>query len=160
MPFHSSEARALVEGIVGLRSAARTVKKGRPPDRSVPPPPSPKRRFGHTSAWIRLRLPPPAPTVMLMGSFPPPPSPPLDLLKPEPVSTDARKRIFVFEEPWQGGVLRLKWDADDAERLEAEYRLSERRRPSSEEIRAFWARVKERVGELGPLPVEGADPLP
>ncbi|MDE1819255.1 MAG: hypothetical protein KGJ23_02915 [Euryarchaeota archaeon] len=121
--------------------------------------PPARRRFGHVAAWLRLRLPPPTAPVVLLGDRPPP-MPPLDLLAPEPVSTDPTKRIFTWEEPWGQGVLRLKWDADSAEVLEAEYRLEARRQPSPSEVREFWGEVKRRVAELGTLPVEGADPVP
>lgn len=122
--------------------------------------PASGRRFGHAVAWIRLRLPEPPPQTVLMGKLPPPPMPPLDILQPEPVPTDPRKRIYVWEESWTGGLLRLRWDADALDLLEAEWRREDRRRPAPEEVRAFWAEVKRLVAELGPLPVEGADPRP
>ena len=113
-------------------------------------------------AWIRLRLPAPPPPMLLMGSAPPPLQPPLDLLVPNPVPTDPRKRVYAYEEEREGGwVLRLVWDADDPTILEGEYRapLYRQRLPSSE-VPKFWAAVKEKVALLGPLPVESADPRP
>lgn len=112
--------------------------------------------------WIRLVLPPPPPPMLLLGSVPPPPAPPLDLLEPNPVTTDPRKRVFSFEEERDGGwVLRLVWDSDEPRTLEAEYRapLYRQRLPASE-VPRFWAAVKERIAPLGPLPVESADPRP
>ena len=113
-------------------------------------------------AWIRLTLPePPAPT-LLMGMAPPPLQPPLDLLEPNPVPTDPRKRVFAFEEERPGGwVLRIVWDADEPRTLEGEYRapLYNARLPRSE-VPGFWAAVKEKVATLGPLPIESADPRP
>ncbi|HEY6238220.1 MAG TPA: hypothetical protein VIZ68_03435 [Thermoplasmata archaeon] len=113
-------------------------------------------------AWIRLKLPDrPAPMV-LMGSAPPPLDPPLELLAANPVPTDPRKRVFAFEEEREGDwVLRLVWDADDPGMMEAEYRapLYNRRLPR-DEVPKFWAAVKEKVGELGPLAVDSADPRP
>lgn len=112
------------------------------------------------AAWVRLRVPSPPETLVLMGSLPMPPSPPLDLLVPEPVSSDPRKRLFAWEGRWQGGVVRLRWDADAAGLLDAEYRIPERRRIAPKEVRAFWEEVKRRVTPLGPLVVESADPWP
>ena len=112
-------------------------------------------------AWLRLRLPPRPAPVVLMGSAPPP-IPPLDVLEPNPVTTDPRKRIFAFEQEQPGGwVLRLVWDADDPDLLEAEYRAPyyDRRLPRTE-VPTFWAAVKRQTGSLGPLPVDGADPRP
>ena len=113
-------------------------------------------------AWIRLKLPErPAPMV-LMGSAPPPLDPPLELLVPNPVATDPRKRVFAYEEEREGDwVLRLVWDADDPDMMEAEYRapIYNRRLPR-DEVPKFWAAVKEKVGELGPLVVDSADPRP
>ena len=113
-------------------------------------------------AWIRLRLPPGPAPILLMGSTPPPPAPPLDILERNPVTTDPRKRIFAFEEERDGGwVLRLVWDTDDPGILEAEYRapLYRQRLPRSE-VPGFWAAVKSHTQPLGPLPVDGADPMP
>jgi hypothetical protein len=126
----------------------------------MPRPPPGRRRPGHVAAWIRLKLPAQAEPTLLLGGSPPPPSPPLALLEPEPVSTDPRKRIYAWEGPWSEGTLRLKWDADYADVLEAEYRVHERRPLRPEEVRAFWAEVKGKVAELGPLPVDDADPRP
>ena len=113
-------------------------------------------------AWIRLTLPEPPPPLLLMGSAPPPPRPPLDILEVNPVPTDPRKRVYAFEEEQPGGwVLRLVWDADDPLVLEAEYRapIYNRRLPRSQ-VPNFWSLVKERVKELGPLPIDSADPRP
>jgi hypothetical protein len=99
--------------------------------------------------------------MMLTGGPPPPPAPPLDLLEPNPVPTDPRKRVYAYEEDRGGWVLRLVWDADDPELLEAEYRApiyGARLAPS--EVPGFWAEVKRLVAPLGPLPVDGADPRP
>ncbi len=113
------------------------------------------------TAWLRLRLPPaPAPVLLTKGP-PPPPEPPLDLLRPEPIATDPRRRIFAFEEEIADGLLRLVWDSDDPDILEAELRSPlYDERPPPEEVARFWAAVKARVGALGPLPVDGADPRP
>jgi hypothetical protein len=90
-----------------------------------------------------------------------PPDPPLELLEKNPVATDPRKRVYAFEEERDGNVLRLVWDADDPEILEAELRapIYGSRLPK-EEIAPFWAAVKRLIEPLGPLPVEGADPRP
>jgi hypothetical protein len=112
-------------------------------------------------AWIRLKLPPPAPVIMLTPGVPPPPSPPLDVLAPNPVTTDPRKRVYAYEEELGEAVVRLVWDADDPEVLEAEYRQPlYDRRLSKEQVGVFWAAVKRLVAPLGPLPVDGADPRP
>jgi hypothetical protein len=113
-------------------------------------------------AWIRLRLPARPAPMILMGSAPPPADPPLDLLQPNPVTTDPRKRVFAFEEEQPGGwVLRIVWDSDDPDLLEAEYRapLYDRRLPRAE-VPGFWKVVKAKVASLGPLPIDSADPLP
>ena len=92
----------------------------------------------------------------------PPPDPPLDLLAPNPVPTDPRKRVYAYEEERPDGwVLRLVWDADDPELLEAEYRapVYDRRLPRAK-VPEFWAVVKEKLRPLGPLPVDSADPRP
>lgn len=97
-----------------------------------------------------------------MGSAPPPPGPPLDILERNPVPTDPRKKVWAFEEEQPAGwVLRIVWDSDEPEFLEAEYRapVYDRRLPRSE-VPAFWAAVKARTEPLGPLPVDGADPRP
>jgi len=114
-------------------------------------------------AWIRLKLPPPEAPLMLMGGSPPPPPPPLEILEKNPVSTDPRRKVYAFEEERDDGawVLRIIWDQDDPELLEAELRAPlAARRPGPAEVRRFWTAVKERVAELGPLPVESADPRP
>jgi hypothetical protein len=112
-------------------------------------------------AWIRLKLPPAPPLVMLTPGVAPPPNPPLDLLVPNPVTTDPRKRVYAYEEERAEWVVRLVWDADDPEVLEAECRQPtyDRRLPP-EQVAAFWAAVKQLVAPLGPLAVEGADPRP
>ena len=55
----------------------------------------------------------------------------------------------------------IEWDADDPQFLEADFRapLFERR-PTSDQVRAFWNAVAERTVSLGPLPIHGADPTP
>lgn len=113
-------------------------------------------------AWIRLQLPEPQAPSLLLGSMPPPLQPPLDLLEPNPVPTDPRKRVFAYEEEREGGwVLRLVWDADDPRILEGEYRAPlYRQRLAPAEVPRFWAAVKEKVAPLGPLPIESADPRP
>jgi hypothetical protein len=97
----------------------------------------------------------------LMGSVPPPPDPPLEIMERNPVLTDGRKRIFAFEEENEDWVLRLIWDADDPTVLEAECRAPfyDRRLPK-ERIPQFWRAVKEKIAPLGPLPIEAADPRP
>lgn len=88
--------------------------------------------------------------------------PPLDILEPNPVPTDPRRRIFAFEEERpEGWVLRLVWDSEDPQILEAEYRapIYDRRLPRSE-VPAFWAAVKEKTSALGTLVVDAADPRP
>ncbi len=98
---------------------------------------------------------------MLTGGPPPLPGPPLDLLVPNPVPTDPRRRVFSFEEDHDAWVLRLVWDAEDPGILEAEYRapIYGGRAPATE-VPKFWAAVKRLVAPLGPLPVESADPRP
>jgi hypothetical protein len=112
-------------------------------------------------AWIRLTLPPPPPVFMLTPGVPPPPSPPLEILRPNPVTTDPRKRVFAFEEEHDDWVVRLVWDADDPEVLEAECRqaLYDRRLDRARVV-DFWSAVKLLIAPLGPLPVEAADPRP
>ena len=98
---------------------------------------------------------------MLMPGPPPPPEPPLDLLEPNPVPTDPRRRVFANEEDRGDWVVRLVWDTDDPELLEAECRapyLGRRLPPAV--VTAFWAAVKELIAPIGPLPVDGADPFP
>ncbi|MCI4366073.1 MAG: hypothetical protein L3K10_08505 [Thermoplasmata archaeon] len=112
-------------------------------------------------AWIRLKLPPQPPVMMLMPGLPPPPNPPLDILVPNPVTTDPRKRVYAYEEEREEWVVRLVWDADDPEVLEAECRQPlYDRRLAGPEVKKFWAAVKDLIAPLGPLPVEGADPRP
>jgi hypothetical protein len=112
-------------------------------------------------AWIRLKLPPPPPPTLLMGGPPPPPSPPLEILEPNPITTDPRKRVFAYEEDRPDWTVRLVWDSDDPELLEAECRapIYGGRLPR-EEVPKFWAAVKALVAPIGPLPVDGADPRP
>ena len=112
-------------------------------------------------AWIRLRLPPLPPPVMLTPGPPPPPEPPLDLLEPNPVPTDPRRRVYAYEEDRGSWVVRLVWDTDDPLLLEAECRgpYPSQRLPDSE-VGAFWAAVKKLIEPIGPLPVDSADPLP
>lgn len=113
------------------------------------------------AAWIRLRLPPPPPPLTLVVGVAPPTLAPLDVLKPNPVPTDPRKRVFAYEEEHDGWVVRLVWDADQPEFLEAEYRApGYGPRPAPEKVRAFWAAVKQLTTPLGPLSVDGADPRP
>jgi hypothetical protein len=110
-------------------------------------------------AWIRLRLPdPPAPT-MLMAGPPPPPAPPLDILRPEAVATDPTVRLYSHLERFGPGAIRLAWQASEPRALVAEYREPQlvARLPAAT-VRNFWSVVKERLAELGPLPVEAADP--
>jgi hypothetical protein len=111
-------------------------------------------------AWIRLKLPPPTVPMTLAGP-PLPPDPPLEILERNPVATDPRKRVFAFEKEVDGGIVRIIWDADDPELLEAELRapLFGGRLPR-EKVPGFWAEVKTLIAPLGPLPVEGADPRP
>jgi len=112
-------------------------------------------------AWIRLRLPPRPPPVTLIPGVAPPVDPPLEILEPNPVPTDPRKRVFAYEEDRDRWVLRLVWDADDPELLEAEYRapLYGARLPAAE-VPVFWSAVRTLVAPLGPLPVDAADPRP
>jgi hypothetical protein len=112
-------------------------------------------------AWIRLKVPPSPAPIMLTPGAPPPPDPPLDLLEPNPVATDPRKRVYSYEEDHDGWVVRLVWDTDDPELLEAECRapLYGTRLPK-EGVAAFWAAVKQLIAPIGPLPVDSADPWP
>ncbi len=112
-------------------------------------------------AWIRLKVPPPPAPMMLTPGPPPLPSPPLDILEPNPVVTDPRKKVYAFEADHGDWIVRLIWDSDDPELLEAECRapLYHERLPR-EEVRRFWAAVKELVAPIGPLPVDSADPRP
>jgi len=112
-------------------------------------------------AWIRLALPPRPPMLNLIPTVAPPPDPPLDILAPNPISTDPRKRVFSYEEDHDAWTVRLIWDADDPELLEAECRAPyyDRRLPTSD-VPKFWGAVKALTAPLGPLKVEGADPRP
>ncbi|MGA8709804.1 MAG: hypothetical protein ABSA63_03950 [Thermoplasmata archaeon] len=112
-------------------------------------------------AWIRLTLPPRPPPMTLMPGVAPPPDPPLDILAPNPVPTDPRKRVYSFELEKDDWVVRLIWDADDPDLLEAECRapLYGQRLPRSD-VPKFWAVVKELIAPIGPLAVASADPRP
>ncbi|MGA8542447.1 MAG: hypothetical protein WB947_02730 [Thermoplasmata archaeon] len=112
-------------------------------------------------AWIRLTLPKRPPMLLLTPGVAPPPDPPLDILAPNPISTDPRKRVFSYEEDHDAWTVRLVWDTDDPEVLEAECRAPyyDRRLPASD-VPRFWAAVKALIAPLGPLPVESADPRP
>ena len=111
-------------------------------------------------AWIRLRLPPSVAPMTLAGP-PLPPDPPLEILERNPVATDPRKRVYAFEQDSGENVVRLIWDADDPELLEAELRapIYGGRLPK-DQIAPFWAIVKQLIAPIGPLPVESADPRP
>jgi hypothetical protein len=112
-------------------------------------------------AWIRLRLPERPAPVMLMPGPPPPPEPPLEILEPNPVPTDPRRRVYSHEEDHGDWVVRLVWDSDDPTLLEAECRapIYGGRLPP-ERVAAFWAAVKPLLAPIGPLPVDAADPMP
>jgi len=112
-------------------------------------------------AWIRLKLPPRPPPMVLIPGTEPPPDPPLDILEPNPVPTDPRKRVYAFEQDEVNHVVRLVWDADDPELLEAECRapLYGKRLPK-DQVASFWASVKKLIAPIGPLEVESADPRP
>jgi hypothetical protein len=98
---------------------------------------------------------------MLTPGPPPLPDPPLEILENEPVVTDPRKRIYTHEEESEGGVVRLVWDAEDPEFLEAEFRMPfYGGRLPPDRVRAFWSAVKEQTKGLGPLAIDGADPTP
>jgi hypothetical protein len=112
-------------------------------------------------AWIRLKLPEAPAPIQLTRGPPPPPNPPLDLLEPEAIPTDPTVRMYTFSEPLGSGMVRLVWLASEPEALLAEYREPEiLPRLPDETVRRFWATVKARVSELGPLPVVAADPRP
>lgn len=98
--------------------------------------------------------------MVLLGT-PPPPEPPLPFLVREPIVTDPRRAIYTFEELVEEGVLRLVWNPEEPQGLVAEFRLPELgpRLPAAR-IQRFWKAAKERLAELGPLPVEAADPRP
>jgi hypothetical protein len=112
-------------------------------------------------AWIRLKLPPAPPPLLLTPGPPPPPAPPTEWMEPEGVATDPTVRLFTFHERSGEGIARYVWQANDPDRLLAEYRAPVylARLPPAE-VRAFWATVRARLAELGGLPVEGADPRP
>lgn len=111
-------------------------------------------------AWIRLRLPDRPPPLTLMGP-PAPLDPPLDILRRNPVATDPRRQVYSYEEDRGDWVLRLVWDMEDPDVLEAEYRAPMfGGRLEKEKVPAFWQAVKALVQELGPLPVDAADPRP
>ncbi len=99
--------------------------------------------------------------MQLTGGAPPPPRPPIDLLQPEEVATDPAARLYSYAEPLGGGVLRLAWTPTNPDLLNAEYREPEYSpRLPPEKVRRFWSAVKSKVAELGPVPVEAADPYP
>jgi hypothetical protein len=112
-------------------------------------------------AWIRLKVPPPPAPMTLMPGPPPPPQPPLEILEPNPVATDPRRRVFAYEVDEGDLVVRLVWDSDDPTLLEAECRapLYHQRLPRAD-VQKFWAAVKRLVAPIGPLPIESADPRP
>ncbi|MHB8351435.1 MAG: hypothetical protein ACYDFT_01885 [Thermoplasmata archaeon] len=112
-------------------------------------------------AWVRFRLPEPAPAVLLTRGPPPPPQPPLDILEPEPVATDPTMRVYAHIEELDGGLIRLAWHANDPDHLVAEYREPRTiARLPPDRVRRFWEALRPMVAELGPLPVEAADPRP
>jgi hypothetical protein len=112
-------------------------------------------------AWIRLKLPQRPPPVGLIPGVAPPPDPPLDLLAPNPVPTDPTKRVYAYEEEHEAWVVRLIWDADDPELLEAECRApSYGGRLPKAEVAKFWAAVRPLLAPIGPLLVDSADPRP
>jgi hypothetical protein len=98
---------------------------------------------------------------MTLAGPPLPPDPPLEILEKNPVATDPRKRVYAFEQELETGIVRLIWDADDPELLEAELRAPVYGgRVAGERVREFWSAVKALIAPLGPLPVEAADPRP
>jgi hypothetical protein len=110
-------------------------------------------------AWVRLRIPPREAPVLLTPGPPPPPAPPVDFLEPEAVATDPTARLFTFHEPFEQGILRYVWSGGDPSALTVEYRgPAYAPRVPTETVRRFWATVKSRLAEIGPLPVEAADP--
>ncbi len=112
-------------------------------------------------AWIRLTLPVAPAPVMLTPGPPPPAAPPLEILEANPVPTDPLRRVFAYEEDHGEWVLRLVWDSEEPEVLEAECRapIYGARLPKAE-VAEFWAAVKPLLAPLGPLPVAAADPWP
>ncbi len=113
------------------------------------------------AAWVRFRLPELAPPLVLLGGSPPPPRPPLDLLEPEPVATDPTMRVFAHVTEFAPGLIRIAWRANDPGHLVAEYRepLTVARLPP-ERVRRFWEALRPLLAEIGPLPIEAADPRP
>jgi hypothetical protein len=92
---------------------------------------------------------------------PPPPDPPLDILERNAVRTDPRRQVYAYEEERGDWVLRLVWDAEDPEILEAEYRAPRfGGRLPKEQLPEFYQAVKSLVRSLGPLPIDAADPRP
>lgn len=112
-------------------------------------------------AWIRMRLPEAPAVIQLTPGPPPPPQPPLSVLVPEAVATDPTVRLFSYNERVAAGMMRLSWSATNPDLLNAEYREPDYQpRVAPDVVRAFWAAVKEKVKEVGPVAVEGADPYP
>ncbi len=111
-------------------------------------------------AWVRLRLPPSPPPVLLTPGAAPPPNPPLQSLTRTSVPTDPRKRVYGWLGPWKDGAIHLRWDADSPEFLEVELRAPRRRNPGPGEVEEFWDAVRPLLMEVGPLKVDGADPWP
>jgi hypothetical protein len=98
---------------------------------------------------------------MTLAGPPLPPDPPLDILERNPVATDPRKRVYAFEQEAEGRVVRLIWDADDPDLLEAELRVPVYGgRVPRDQVASFWTAVKALIAPIGPLPVEAADPRP
>jgi hypothetical protein len=96
-----------------------------------------------------------------MPGPPPPLEPPLEILRPRPVATDPRRRVFAAAREVEDGEVRLVWDSDNPEILDAELRVPQPvPRAAPEVVRRFWATVKEMIRPIGPLPVLGADPRP
>ncbi|MGI0052786.1 MAG: hypothetical protein ACRECR_00810, partial [Thermoplasmata archaeon] len=92
---------------------------------------------------------------------PPPPVPPLDLMEAEPVATDPSMRVYAHLADLDPGMIRLAWHANDPTHLVAEYREPRSvARLSPERIRRFWDAVRPMLTELGPVPIEAADPRP
>lgn len=79
----------------------------------------------------------------------------------EPVATDPSARVCTYFEPLGEGAIRLVWHADQPESLLAELRGPKiRSRLNTDEVRQFWTAVKSKIADIGPLPIEAADPYP